>query len=465
MQSPLFVRTWYEIYQPRYEPLLVTGAGPGGELDGVLALALDPGSRQIHVAGTHHAEYQTWLARPDNGSAFLEGALAELQRQFPSGLLRFLFLPPSAPRDWLAPDRPWASYCDWRTLPRPLMDTRDLKDLGRPSSKRGRTRLNRLRRLGTICLEPVRDPAELDRYFDDIILYTDFRQGAAYASFPFRQDPLKRPFYRALLAAGGLLHATVVKLNGQMISAHLGILNKDQVTLGILAYSPFLAEHSPGRLHILLLGMELNKQGIAALDLTPGADYKERFATHQDEVAVATVYFNRLDALKRSAVKWVKAAGKRWGIEPWKRPKSSRRPADATETRYQVPAGVPAAMALDRNNLGHLLDYQPEPNAPSLEEFLRVAMKRLEENAIAYTYAEGSRLVFSGWLSQQPQTVRLFGIRGAPGRTEGEATAFLRQLIAVAAAEHPGKQIVIVVEPAQAELRRTIEALGGTVIA
>ncbi len=106
-----------------------------------------------------------------------------------------------------------------------------------------------------------------------------------------------------------LLHTTVWRLDGKVISARIGFRdrNRGQVSLGYLAHSPFLADHSPGRLHVYLLGLLLVEEGIAELNLTAGGDpYKERFATHFDEVRSPDRFFlgcGTLGAAARAAAR------------------------------------------------------------------------------------------------------------------------------------------------------------------
>jgi hypothetical protein len=59
---------------------------------------------------------------------------------------------------------------------------------------------------------------------------------------------------------------------------------------GLITYSPFYAKFSPELVHLYLLGKSLKDQGYSYFDLTPGYDiYKERLATHMDEVFELTL--------------------------------------------------------------------------------------------------------------------------------------------------------------------------------
>jgi CelD/BcsL family acetyltransferase involved in cellulose biosynthesis len=457
MQSRVFVETWYSIYRERFEPLLVAGKNADGKLTGLLPLALEPGSRRLHLAGAHQAEYQAWLAPANDGSEFIEAALLHLRQQFPSGWLRFLFLPAGAPLDWLAPGRPLASYCDWRMVQRPLMDTRDVAGIQESlRKKRYRSRIQWFEKLGPLRFQRLESLEELDRYLDQIILLYDFRQGAAYGALPFQQDPLKRPFYRAMMATGRLIHATVLTVNEQVVSAQLNLLNGDQVTLGVVAHSPFFSQQSPGRLHLFYLGLQMNSQGLSALDLTPGADYKDRFATHHDEVAVVTVFFSRVQSLKREAEKWAKGVGKKLGLDRVRARLRSKTQAPAPVRTFQVADTGDLPVGLSRNELRHLLGYRPGPGGQPLVEFLREAMERLERNESFYTYMEGEQLTFSAWHREQPGETRIHGIYSCSGRT-GE---LLRQVIGAAAVRSAGARILVSVPEPDAPLLRAVESMG-----
>src|SRR5439155_18570984 len=97
----------------------------------------------------------------------------------------------------------------------------------------------------------------------------DFRQGAINHSLPFQSDPPKKRFLEGLMRIPKFLHVTVMRLNGRLIAAHVGTCNRRQVVLGTVAYSPFFASYSPGKFHMLFLGLKLEADGFEFLDLTP----------------------------------------------------------------------------------------------------------------------------------------------------------------------------------------------------
>src|SRR5499426_1239710 len=74
-QSADFVITWYETYVNQFAPVIVTGINGEGELVGLFTLASDTTSGELVAAGGVQAEYQAWLAEPQNSDAFIEAAL------------------------------------------------------------------------------------------------------------------------------------------------------------------------------------------------------------------------------------------------------------------------------------------------------------------------------------------------------------------------------------------------------
>lgn len=421
-----FAATWYQAYASQFEPLILTGATHEGELTGLLLLAASKQNGAIVNVGAGQAEYHTWLAR-DGG--FIEKAFDRLAEEFPNGRLQFLFLPPGVPLEWTGR---WRSRCDWRSLQRPLLSTAPGNGIAeRLRKKKKNKRFNQLERLGEIAFERVSDPAAFESTLDEIIPFYDFRQGAMYGAAPFAEDSLKKPFYLAMMRRPGLMHITTLRLGGRLIAAHLGQVNKDQVVLGMIVHSPFLSRYSLGRVHMLLVGLEAEKEGLAAVDLTPGAGYKDELASHHDEVGVLTVFFSRSAARRHRMKRGLVKASKRLlspatlkkidkhiplGIK-----RAAQSPADgfhelktAVWNRKEVRvygldlkshptvAGPPEPSAPEmicRDDLTALLRYEPTGSRPATKrEFLSKALEWLEEGRHVYTCVQEGRLVCCGWL-------------------------------------------------------------------
>ena len=287
-QNADYLGPWYRVYADVFEPMLVVSVDASGQLDGLLPLAVEKSGRRLSLAGRPHAEYYAWLSRYQD-RRFIEAALDSIAPVFPGAELDFRYLPPGMRLDHWPGGSRWKDRAVIEVVQRPLIDVRCDPE---PIKGAYRTKLNRLNRLGTLEFGQVSQIAEIESDLDAIVDYCDFRQAAADRPGPFRSDPRKLPFYRALFEVPGLLHATVCRLNGRAISAHIGYRDKTEVSLGVLAHSPFFNRHSPGALHILQLARLLGAQGVDAFDLTPQGAYKERFATRHDSVTRLTVHFS-----------------------------------------------------------------------------------------------------------------------------------------------------------------------------
>lgn len=438
LQSPDFCLPWYEIYRDLYAPLLVFALDSRGELSGLFTLAVSESDGQLVVAGAGMAEYQVWISTPEHGNLFIEGALHTLRDQFPGKSLRLLFLPSKAPMEWMAADRYWAKTCHLRMISHPLMaigDGAQVRDT--LQKKKIRYRFNRLRQeMGELKLQRITTADELDAVLDEIYTFSNFRLAAFHkVDVPTQPDLRQRALYLRLIQTPRIVHATLFKAGEHIVGAHINVYNREQVLLGLLAYSPLAGKHSPGRLHILLLAEELAKEGVSTLDLTPGGEYKDNFATHFDAAYVLNVFFDRKGYLNYKATRLVLDAGKRIlglaAISPERikdlsrqvrgklaRTRLSRLPLkfarrlkkrlwNTGEMRiYVMDSGgvlrLPKPQAMKRDCVEDLLCYEPaEGWQPPKDEFLRRAAAGLENGDHIYTYAEGGRLLHYGWLVER----------------------------------------------------------------
>jgi CelD/BcsL family acetyltransferase involved in cellulose biosynthesis/GNAT superfamily N-acetyltransferase len=476
-QDVPFVTTWYRCYAERFEPVLVVGAEEESSLTGLLPLALSKENNTLVPAGTDHAEYQVWLARDGQSDEFIESALNCLGREFPAGQLRFRYLPSGTPLAWS--DR-WRDRCHLRPVPHLLMSTGPGSTIAQSLRKRSmRSRFNRLKRIGELSFNRIVDPEEFAALIEEIIPLHDFRQGASYLNYPFCSDALKKPFHLALMEHPNLLHVTVLQLNSRIVAAHIGLRNKQQVTLGILTHSPLFSQYSVGKFHILLLGLCLQKEGFTDFDLTPGEEqYKERFASHQNEAYMLDVLLRpsrvrqlrlqlgdpmRLSAFTRlrvreiaaqvqhraKLIRWLMLSGeliRQLKAATWNTKEIclySRNRACASIARPHT--------TMRRDCLRDLLLFEAvEPWQPPLHEFLREAADRLKNGCHVYTYVLDGRLVHYGWLLEKqenclitegpaftlpPNSTLLFDFYTHPNyRGLGLYTKSLRQMIFDAAA-------------------------------
>ncbi len=430
-QSPGFVRAWYRAYCAQWQPVVAQSEQVNGELAGLWLLAYDPVAGVLAHAGTHQAEYQVWLALPGLDAGFLAAAWKELKQALAFSALVFKYLPNAALADTLATVDGMQECAKIRSHRRPLLNLDADAVKASFSKKSNKSRVNRLKRLGKIEFRRLTDPAELDVFFDKLIAFYDFRQGAINSTTPFREDRHKRAFHRALLAdADSGAYVTVTLLDGEPIAAFWGSDSGRGVHLGMLFYSPLLAEHSPGKLHIMDLSAQLLRDGKQVLDLTPGGDaWKDRFANAHDAVAEAVVYASTLARRRADGQEYLLHLARRCAAAAGVSTATARsfaarlvrvRPAqvirklsawttiDREFRVYRATRSLAASQQADErvrcNALPDLLSFEPGEPWQSRDGFLSSALERIENGTRAYTVCIDDRLAHVGWLTHGLQS-------------------------------------------------------------
>jgi CelD/BcsL family acetyltransferase involved in cellulose biosynthesis/thymidylate kinase len=274
-QGKEFVSTWYKIYHSQYLPVVVKET-KSGKLTGLLTLARSK-KGVIVGAGASQAEYQVWLSLDDEG-CFIKNSIRAIKQQFHSSDIQLKFIPAETPLSW-AVDSKWKERCRLKLYQQPLMiiDESVSEEL---KKKKKRKKINGLKSLGELKFERITDAQTFNSIFDELAAQYDFRKAAMYNKTPFKKDPLKKEFLLALFEKN-ILHATVLKLNEEIIASNVASIAKNWIHLqGINTHAPSYARYSPGILHFLFLANSLAEDGIEILDLTPGGNsYKELLAT------------------------------------------------------------------------------------------------------------------------------------------------------------------------------------------
>jgi CelD/BcsL family acetyltransferase involved in cellulose biosynthesis len=430
-QSYGYASTWYDVYRC-FTPMLVVALDGDGSLRGLLPLAVGSDGDPV-AAGGRQAEYQVWLARPGEGDAFIEAALGLLAVEGPGRTLTLRYLPPETPRDWLTRRRGIARRCVLRAVRRGIMDISEAGAEAALRKKNNRTKLKRLERIGPVSHERLTDPLAIDALLDEIIPLCDLRNGALHDVLPFRGDPFKLPFHRALSRVPGLLYVSVLRCGNEIASAEFDADNRGQLALGFAALSPSLTRHSPGRLNILFLARDVARQGHRSIDLTPGGGYKDILASRFDEVYTLRVFFGarRLatsraaDAARRVAKALVTRAGadptalREW-VARWRQAVDSAGPGGAPARALRA---LKARLWADHEVQLYDLDERGLPERPlgapvrvdcfadlasyrrgltghePRRAFLREALSRLERGAHVYTRVDRGELVGSAWVT------------------------------------------------------------------
>ncbi len=429
-QTPGFAHTWYRVYADEYAPLIVASR-TAETLDGVILLAQNARGDVVHV-GAHQAEYQGWLSTPESSARLLTGT-AEQLRLMGVKELRLHMASPKLPLDSLDALQPLGMHATVRQHHRGLMRVGAGNEIESSLRKKGnRSRISRLSKHAPLELVQLNSRDELDEVFDTIIDQCDLRQGALHNSLPFRADPRKRDFYLALMDEPGLLHATVLRSGDKVVAAHLGPIDRDYVSLGIISHSPLVAAHSPGKLLLLFLGRLLGTQGFSLFDLTPGGVYKDRFADRHDAVPSITLHLSPLSYLRsrgrQVAVKSLRGASEAVGLNPREvgdtLVAAAKRVARLTPRKFAQTAAVVTkrwmhstrefrvytmsnaeALTLGGrgsdfsiNQVGDLLQYEQTAGEPNVQRFLQLALQRLEQGEFAFTYAHEGKLLHNSWI-------------------------------------------------------------------
>lgn len=478
-----FVQTWYEVYQDQYEPVVVAQTSES-ELTGLLTLALLRDSRRLLVAGYPQMDYEVWLAAPESSNAFIMSAIALVQREFPKCAFMFRYLPPATPLVWVNASHPVARRCHLELRTRPLLGVAGT-DRVRSSlrKKSNKSRLSRLGRLGPVRLERIISPAELERILNQVIPFYDLRQGALSGIAPFEFDRQKKSFYLAQMSKPDLLHVTVLKAGDTIVAANIGPCEKNFIGIGVLAYSPFYAQNSPGKLHLLLLAEEAAAEGFSAIDLTPDGDYKERFATDYEPIYLLKVFSTRWEMLlatvQQKAMDWVKSkldhAGLLTHLKAARQVLRRARPAllwqkmhlyaiECTEARK-----FQSTKRLACNHIEHLLAFQPSAPPHQSKNFFSQALRRLENGYYVYTAIEGGQLQESAWLIKGKEKCFFPEIRQEIEFPSGSVVLFdlrlcqpaLEELLCRAAEMSPARQIYLCVPGRDRSVCRQVAKAGG----
>jgi predicted DNA-binding protein with PD1-like motif len=117
-----------------------------------------------------------------------------------------------------------------------------------------------------------------------------------------------------------LLHLTILTAGKTLISSQINFLDRRTISLGLISHSPMQGRISPGTLHLLLLARYAAAEGFEAIDLTPGGEYKDRFASFTDPTRVVSIQFSATQAVRaqvrRFASEQAKTRIREMGLEP-----------------------------------------------------------------------------------------------------------------------------------------------------
>ncbi len=429
-QGVEFVQTWFQHYSDIYQPIVILDRLPNGTLSHLLLLAHDVESGLVTVPGAHQAEYQCWLSSGDGDDTFLADAFAALSERLPLTQLRFKFLPAILMeniRDVL--DRmsiPWTL----REEECPIVDLAEepWTSLRKKSNK---SKLSRLRKAGPLELKILTCPHDneldgLDAAVRAVAPMYDLRQGATSNTSPFLEDDNKLPFHLSLLAKADDFKAITLNSGDDTIAALIGPLKDGIFSVGVFAHTPFLARHSPGKFILLLAEQALSEEGATEVDLTPGGDWKWRFANGKKTVGELTFFLNQTAYRKTLYKEKAEQAAKSLLAVVGMTPGSARNAVNllkslsvsrvvnklksisaGRQTRefrvYAFPAEKAAALSppdcsFNTDSMDDFLQFQPTESWHTRQAFLGSVIGRFESGVKGYSFAKDGVLLHSGWL-------------------------------------------------------------------
>jgi CelD/BcsL family acetyltransferase involved in cellulose biosynthesis len=512
-QSRAYVTTWYRLYQEKHLPVLIKGM-EGGQLKGLLAVAalntsgISRTSKNGRIVGAGHfdAEYQVWLAEEADDGRFIHEAILALQNHFPGYQIRFRYLPPQTPLQWIEADRHWKSNCVLQAYRRPYIEINEANVLKMVHQNEFKRKFNKLKKEGFIQFDRIQDKEPFYSVIDELVTQFDFRQSARFNKNSYRENPMKKTLLLELFERE-LLHVSVLKLNDSVMASIVAIAGKGCIHLnGINTHTPLRAKYySPGILHFRLLSQCLLEEGFTQFDLTPGGDsYKDRMATGHDQVQELLISQSFISRLKRQARKFAYAQMIKAGMWPMGMEVSVRKRMYLLKARLkrikkqgifhyllhqakesvmpgkqiayllrseqQMPADL---VAIRKDSLEDLLDFEARGTWVTRWEFLETAMHRLEAGQHAYTWSEGGRLLGCAWLEEGPTP----GIRPRKGQPPAKGAVllkdiychpdgqsrlegFLAAVVTQAACYKPEEPFYALVPDGDKTLRPALEAIG-----
>ncbi|MCH6236771.1 GNAT family N-acetyltransferase [Cognataquiflexum rubidum] len=426
-QSPDFVLPWLEENKKEYSPLILL-MYLNGSLIGLLPLArkidIKSGKLSKHLVGSGHfyALYQTWLLVEGYEDIFWEKGLLGLINHIPGCEINLKSLPNLESFKKMASNNKVFKYSVIEKYHNPILGFK-LDDYQKIINKRHfKAKFNRVNKSGELLFEHLNSLERLQLALNHVEVFHNLRQGAAFNKIPF---PLNKEEINIFMEwfKMGILHATALWLDGELIGAIIMIKDGDHTVhlAGLITYSPFHSKYSPGLVHLYLLVLRLKEEGINYLKLSPGNDsYKERFSNESEELFELLISRNRLSLLKRKFRIPIRNLLLRKGIRPmdisvW----IDKKRASIKNRWFKLRIGnihkevdwihflgkfekfnenkILGEIELRVMDISQLLLVDDYTFEICRWEFLNDALKRLEENQIFYTITKNNRLIFCVW--------------------------------------------------------------------
>lgn len=438
-QDHRFVTSWYKIYNSTYEPLMVISENENALL-GIFPLTIGPKGK-IKGAGHDQAEYQVWLSKPAYSDEFFVKSIEALRGRFPDKKIHLKYVPHQTPLEIIKENKMLNDQCFVRSCQQQIMEI-DPKKLHEELKKKNRKeKINRLKRMGEFRFDKIISTEDFVKLIDAITIQNDFRKGAMYNKFAFAKDPNRKRFLISLFEKG-MLHVTVSKVNNEIIAANAGVTGNGIVHLqGINSHSPFYEKYSPGILHFLYLGLEMNEERLSIFDFTPGKEaYKEMLSTKSletHELIISSAFQKRKivlkEAFKNAIFHWFEKKGVesrklksfvhqknqqldngkaifRLGpfdfLNKWRAIEENANELGYYRIKLPHISIHDNEMAIRKNELSDFFKFNPKNSIISEYRFFSDAMRRMKYGQQVYTYVENNTLKACLWFFSEDCKLR-----------------------------------------------------------
>lgn len=427
-QDASFVLPWYKEHINEYLPVAII-AFAGDNLVGLFTLARKSDGKsgklsdELVGAGSFYAIYQSWLVLPGFLNSFWEKGIKVLLKQNPGCSINLKSLPHLDVVREIEKNNDFRKMTVFEKYHNPVLNFEDNSYQKVIGKRHFRSKYNRLSRGGRLKFERLNSLEQLNRAFNDIEVYYNLRQGAAFNKTPFPVDKNERALFLEWFKKG-VLHATILWLDECLIGAVMVIndFGKTAHLAGLITYSPSHAKYSPGLVHLYLLTILLKEESFSDLKLSPGYDaYKERFSNTQEEIFELLISPSIYQNLKRKIrVKFREFVLKK-GIRPMEVGVWVSKNTDVLKNKLFISKNPFKVSEIPINKVLEKLDYFlkiENPNKPvifeydnlshlllvdnftfdlSRWEFLEDSLKRLEENQNFLTLLIDNKLNLCIW--------------------------------------------------------------------
>lgn len=349
-QSAGWCIPWYRSYHDEFDPLVVLVTA-GDALVGLVPLAVRRVSNEVGFASGTMADYRDIVAAPGFRAAVVNALLATYRRGRFRNPLQIGWIDPGSDTPSLVAEAcrqqgvrfvSWQQPC-YRWLPV------DGENLNKKFS-RLRTHLNHFKRLGDVSFDVVTGAHSWAAFRDPFFEQHSLRQLQADRQITF-DDSRKRRFYDRLFDSSLVdTHVTALRLDGELLSGHVGFVWRDVLMLGAPSISIEHEARSPALILLSWIMQNAASLGLKGFDLTIGdTEFKRRLGNHCVRVTAIEVFGSRTSYYARAARREATAIAKglaaaALGNDAWKvhvRPAVERLAAGVSVARE---AGVATAV-------------------------------------------------------------------------------------------------------------------------